>query len=47
MTAKLGSDYVAIFVRQIGGTIAVTSAERTGTIATIRFPLLIAPHPKS
>jgi two-component sensor histidine kinase len=47
ITEKHGSDYVAIFVRQIGGTIAITSAETTGTIATIRFPLLIASHLKS
>jgi len=42
MTAKHGSDYVAIFVRQIGGTIAVTSADGTGTIVRIRFPLRIS-----
>jgi two-component sensor histidine kinase len=44
---KHGSDYVAIFVRQIGGTIAVSSADTTGTIARIRFPLQIAPQLKS
>jgi two-component sensor histidine kinase len=38
---KHGSDYVAIFVRQIGGTIAVSSAEGTGTSVRIRFPLLV------
>jgi two-component sensor histidine kinase len=37
---KHGSDYVAIFVRQIGGTIAVSSAEGTGTSVRVRFPLL-------
>jgi two-component sensor histidine kinase len=47
MTEQHGSDYVAIFVRQISGTIVITSAEGTGTIARIRFPLLIAAHPKS
>jgi two-component sensor histidine kinase len=47
MTDKHGSDYVAIFARQIGGTIAVTSADGTGTSVRIRFPLLIAPHPQS
>jgi two-component sensor histidine kinase len=44
ITEKHGSDYVAIFVRQIGGTIAITSADGTGTTARIRFPLLFAPH---
>ena len=43
---KHGSDYVAIFVRQIGGAITIASADRTGTIVKIRFPLLIAPHPQ-
>jgi two-component sensor histidine kinase len=47
ITAKHGSDYVAIFVRQIGGTIAITSADKTGTIARIRFPLVIPPHLKN
>ena len=47
ITEKHGSDYVAIFVRQIGGTIAVTSADRTGTIVRIRFPVLIASRPNS
>jgi two-component sensor histidine kinase len=47
ITGIHGSDYVAIFVRQIGGTIAVTSADGTGTIVRIRFPLLIASHLKS
>jgi two-component sensor histidine kinase len=37
---KHGSDYVAIFVRQIGGTIAVSSAKGTGTSVSVRFPLL-------
>ena len=44
---KHGSDYVAIFVRQIGGTIAITSADTSGTIARIRFPLQIATQLKS
>jgi two-component sensor histidine kinase len=39
-----GSDYVAIFVRQMGGTIAVSKAERTGTVITIRLPLLVTPQ---
>jgi two-component sensor histidine kinase len=47
ITEKHGSDYVAIFVRQIGGTVTITSADRTGTIVRIRFPLLVAPQLKS
>jgi two-component sensor histidine kinase len=43
---KHGSDYVAIFVRQIGGAITIASADRSGTIVRIRFPVLIAPHPQ-
>jgi len=31
---------VAIFVRQLGGTMAVLGAEGTGTIVRIRLPLL-------
>lgn len=34
-----GADYVAIFVRQLGGTIAVSGSEGSGTIVRIRFPL--------
>jgi two-component sensor histidine kinase len=37
-----GSGYVAIFVRQIGGTIAVSKAEASGTIVRVRLPLLVA-----
>jgi two-component sensor histidine kinase len=44
---KHGSDYVAIFVRQIGGTIALSTAAGTGTIARIRLPLLVEAHLKS
>jgi two-component sensor histidine kinase len=39
---KHGSDYVAIFVRQIGGTIAVSNAEGTGTSIRVRLPLRVA-----
>ena len=42
-----GSGYVAIFVRQIGGTIAVSKAEASGTIVRVRLPLLVASHLKS
>jgi two-component sensor histidine kinase len=40
---KRGSDYVAIFVRQLGGTIATMGPEGTGTIVRIRLPLLLVP----
>lgn len=46
ISERHGSDYVAIFVRQIGGTIDVAGAERTGTIVRIRFPLFVAGHLK-
>jgi two-component sensor histidine kinase len=46
LSEKHGSDYVAIFVRQIGGTIDVSRAEGAGTIVRIRFPLLVAAHLK-
>ena len=38
---KRGSDYVAIFVRQLGGTIVPSGSEETGTIVRIRLPLLL------
>ena len=37
-----GSDYVAIFVRQLGGTIIVSGPEGSGTTVSVRLPLLIA-----
>ena len=40
---KRGSDYVAIFVRQLGGTIAVSGSKETGTTIRIRLPLLLVP----
>jgi len=40
---KHGSDYVAIFVRQLEGTIAVSGAPGAGTTVTIRMPLFAPP----
>jgi two-component sensor histidine kinase len=37
---KHGADYVAIFVRQLGGTLAQVGSEGTGTIVRVRFPSL-------
>ena len=37
-----GSDYVAIFVRQLGGTIIVSGSQGSGTTVSVRLPLLIA-----
>jgi two-component sensor histidine kinase len=40
---KRGADYVAIFVRQLGGTIIPSKQGPTGTIVRIRLPLLLVP----
>src|SRR6202023_283289 len=40
---KRGTDYVAIFVRQLGGTIAPSGAEGAGTVVRIRLPLFLVP----
>jgi two-component sensor histidine kinase len=40
---KRGSNYVAIFVRQLSGTIVPPLIEATGTTARIRLPLLLLP----
>jgi PAS domain S-box-containing protein len=40
---KRGSDYVAIFVRQLGGTIVLSKAQETGTTVRVRLPLLLVP----
>jgi len=44
---KHGSDYVAVFVRQLGGTIAVSGSDGpgSGTAVRIRFPSRVAPPP--
>ncbi|MDB5531925.1 MAG: domain S-box-containing protein [Hyphomicrobiales bacterium] len=41
---KRGADYVAIFVRQLGGTLIVSGSEGTGTSIKIRFPLPFIPE---
>jgi PAS domain S-box-containing protein len=43
ISEKRGSDYVNIFVRQLGGTIVASGSERTGTIVSVRLPLLLVP----
>jgi PAS domain S-box-containing protein len=40
---KRGSNYVAIFVRQLGGAIVPSKQEPTGTTVRIRLPLLLVP----
>ncbi len=40
---KHGRDYVAIFVRQLGGTIAVSETDGNGTTFRIRLPSFVAP----
>lgn len=40
---KRGSDYVAIFVRQLGGTIVPADVGVKGTVVRIRLPLLLVP----
>jgi two-component sensor histidine kinase len=40
---KRGSDYVAIFVRQLGGVLTRSGSEGSGTTVRIRIPLLLVP----
>ncbi|MGZ5802754.1 MAG: PAS domain S-box protein [Xanthobacteraceae bacterium] len=40
---KRGSNYLAIFVRQLGGTIVPSKQQETGTTVRIRLPLLLVP----
>ena len=40
---RRGSDYVAIFVRQLGGTVVPAPATARGTTIRIRLPFLLAP----
>ncbi len=37
---KRGADFVAIFVRQLGGTLAASGSAGAGTTVRIRFPAL-------
>jgi len=41
---KHGADYVAIFVRQLGGIISVSRSEEGGTIVRVRLPLFVVPE---
>jgi PAS domain S-box-containing protein len=40
---KRGADYVAIFVRQLGGSILAPDTTQAGTTVTVRFPLHVVP----
>jgi two-component sensor histidine kinase len=40
---KRGSDYVAIFVRQLGGSVAPADHKGAGTTVRVRFPLRVVP----
>ena len=40
---KRGSNYVAIFVRQLGGSIVPSIQGATGTTVRIQLPLLLVP----
>jgi PAS domain S-box-containing protein len=43
---KRGADYVAIFVRQLGGKIVPSGSENTGTTIKTRFPIFLPPSSK-
>jgi PAS domain S-box-containing protein len=46
ITERRGADYVAIFVRQLGGAMLTTALEGPGTTITVRLPLLLVlPEP--
>lgn len=42
-----GADYVATFVRQLGGTVGVSGSEGTGTTFRIRIPLQVDRQPRA
>jgi two-component sensor histidine kinase len=44
-SGKHGSDYVAIFVRQLRGAISVAGSPGMGTTVKVRLPLLAVPAP--
>jgi hypothetical protein len=41
---KHGADYVAIFARQLGGTIFIADSKEGGTIVRVRLPLFVVPQ---
>ncbi|MHB8884586.1 MAG: sensor histidine kinase [Methylovirgula sp.] len=43
ISEKRGSDYVAIFVRQLDGTIVASGSSETGTAVRVRFSNLLVP----
>ncbi len=40
VTEKHGADYMVMYLRRFGGTIAVPGAEGSGTLVRVRLPLL-------
>ena len=38
ISEKRGSNYIAVFVRQLGGVVLPTDSKGPGTTVTIRFP---------
>lgn len=40
---KRGADYVAIFVRQLGGTMETSGREGSGTVVSVRLPSVLIP----
>jgi PAS domain S-box-containing protein len=43
ISEQRGSNYVDIFVRQLGGALTMSGSEGTGTIVKVRLPLLLVP----
>ena len=42
ISEKRGFDYVAVFVRQLGGTLIATGSEQKGTTIRVQLPLLLS-----